>query len=56
VVDVELAGTLTRGTTIADTRGFWGRPPNAQIAVDTDVGAFFDDLLMVLADLARRLG
>ncbi|QGN34278.1 nucleoside hydrolase [Microlunatus sp. Gsoil 973] len=56
VVDVELSGTLTRGTTIADTRGFWGRSPNAQIAVETDVGAFFDDLLMVLADLARRLG
>lgn len=56
VVDVELAGTLTRGTTVADTRGFWGRPPNAQIATDTDVEAFFDDLLNRLADLARRCG
>ncbi|MBO0811194.1 MAG: nucleoside hydrolase [Microlunatus sp.] len=56
VVDVELAGTLTRGTTVADTRGFWGRPPNAQLATSTEVEAFFDDLLSRLAELARRLG
>lgn len=56
VVDVELTGTLTRGTTVADTRGFWKRPPNALIATSTDVDAFFDDLLSRLADLARKLG
>jgi purine nucleosidase len=32
-VDVELDGTLTRGMTIADWNGHWGRPPNAAIAV-----------------------
>lgn len=56
VVDVELAGTLTRGTTVADARGFWGRRPNALIGTATDVGNFFDDLLTELAGLARRLG
>jgi len=56
VVDVELTGSLTRGTTVADTRGFWGRPANALIATSTDVPAFFDDLLGRLADLARQLG
>ncbi|GAB3919024.1 nucleoside hydrolase [Microlunatus endophyticus] len=56
VVDVELAGSLTRGTTVADTRGFWGRQPNALIATETDVPAFFDDLLSRLAELARRIG
>lgn len=56
VVDVELTGTLTRGTTVADTRGFWNREPNALIATSTDVDAFFDDLLSQLADLARRIG
>lgn len=56
VVDVELAGTLTRGMTVADERGFWGRPANAQIADRTDVDAFFDDLLSRLAELARRIG
>jgi inosine-uridine nucleoside N-ribohydrolase len=56
VVDVELAGTLTRGTTIADNRGFWNRPPNAMIATDTDPERFFDDAIAQLADLARRVG
>ena len=56
VVDVELAGTLTRGTTIADNRGFWNRPPNALIATDTDPERFFDDLIAQLADLARQVG
>jgi inosine-uridine nucleoside N-ribohydrolase len=56
VVDVELAGTLTRGATIADLRGFWGRPANALIATDADPDLFFDDLISRLADLARRVG
>jgi purine nucleosidase len=56
VVDVELAGTLTRGTTVADLDGFWGRPPNALIATDTDVDAFFDDLISRLGELSRRIG
>jgi hypothetical protein len=41
-VDVELAGTLTRGMTIADWSGRWGRPPNAHVGVEVDPGAFFD--------------
>ncbi|MFC4604596.1 nucleoside hydrolase [Rhodococcus kronopolitis] len=40
-VDVELTGTLTRGCTVADWRGMWGRPPNAEVAVATDPAAFF---------------
>lgn len=56
VVDVELAGTLTRGMTVADERGFWGRPAAAQIAESSDVDAFFDDLLSRLAELARTVG
>ncbi|MFD4180826.1 nucleoside hydrolase [Rhodococcus sp. NPDC058514] len=44
-VDVELAGTLTRGTTVADWTGMWGREPNADIAVGTDPVAFFDHLI-----------
>ncbi|MGB6183206.1 MAG: nucleoside hydrolase [Rhodococcus sp. (in: high G+C Gram-positive bacteria)] len=44
-IDVELVGSLTRGTTVADRRGFWGRGPNAAIAVRTEAAAFFDHLL-----------
>lgn len=52
-VDVELTGSLTRGTTIADVHGSWNRPDTAQIAVATDQSAFFDDLIESIARLAR---
>ena len=35
-IDVELLGTLTRGMTVADWRGHWGRQPNAHIGVEVD--------------------
>lgn len=54
-VDVELDGTLTRGTTVADWRGMWGRPHNAAIATTTDPAAFFDDLVERVGALAARL-
>lgn len=55
-VAVELSGRLTRGTTVADERGMWGRAPNAQIAVGTNVEAVFDDLIDTVARLARTVG
>ncbi|KZF10505.1 nucleoside hydrolase, partial [Rhodococcus sp. EPR-279] len=54
-VDVELVGTLTRGTTVADWRGMWGREPNAAIATRTDPEAFFDRLIERVGELAARL-
>ncbi len=54
-VDVELAGALTRGTTIADWGGKWGREPNAWVAVRTDPARFFDQLIERIGRLARRL-
>jgi purine nucleosidase len=41
-VDVELTGTLTRGMTVTDWSGRWGRKPNALIGVDADPIVFFD--------------
>lgn len=52
-VDVELAGTLTRATTVADWAGMWGRPPNADIVVATDPDLFFDRLIGRIGDYAR---
>ncbi|WP_019202971.1 nucleoside hydrolase [Tsukamurella sp. 1534] len=52
-VDVELAGALTRGTTIADTYGAWNRPHTAQIAQSTDPVRFFDRLVDSIGRLAR---
>ncbi len=55
-VDVELAGTLTRGQTVADWRGMWGRRPNADIVVDTDPAEFFRRTIDRVGGLARALG
>ncbi|HEY7051889.1 MAG TPA: nucleoside hydrolase [Mycobacterium sp.] len=54
-VDVELSGTLTRGMTIADWHGRWGREPNAQVGVGVDPAAFFDRFVDRVGTYARRL-
>ncbi|GAB2656198.1 nucleoside hydrolase [Nocardia goodfellowii] len=54
-VDVELAGTVTRGATVADWAGMWGREPNADIVIGTDPDLFFDRLITRVAALARAL-
>lgn len=55
-VDVELGGTLTSGETVADWRRVWGRPPNLEVAIEADVGVFFDRFIERVGDLARRVG
>lgn len=55
-VDVELTGTLTRGMTIADWSGRWGREPNALIGIDVDPTAFFDRFISRVGQFARTLG
>ncbi|MGC3995379.1 MAG: nucleoside hydrolase [Propionicimonas sp.] len=54
-VDLELAGTLTRGQTVADWRGMWGRGPNADIVVDTDPDEFFRRTIERVGALARSI-
>jgi len=48
-VDVELAGAVTSGQTVADWRRLWDRPPNAEVAVDAEVETF-------LARYVERVG
>ena len=55
-VDVELTGTLTRGMTVADWHGHWGRQPNARVGIDVDPAAFFDRFISRVGPFARRLG
>lgn len=50
-VDVELAGTLTRGMTVTD----WRREPNAHIGVGVDPAFFFDRFIQRVGPFARRL-
>lgn len=55
-VDVELTGTLTRGMTVVDWSGRWGRKPNALIGVGVDPAVFFDRFIERVGRFARRLG
>ncbi|CAM2766226.1 nucleoside hydrolase [Skermania piniformis] len=54
-IDVELTGTLTRGMTVVDHAGRWGRPPNVDLAVYTDPDAFFDRLIERVGSYAARV-
>ena len=50
-VQIECESNLTRGETVCDFHGVTGRPPNAEVGVELDRGAFFD----LLHDSLRRL-
>jgi purine nucleosidase len=39
-VDIELGGRLTTGETVTDWRRVWQRPPNLDVAIEADAGAF----------------
>ena len=54
-VDVELTGTLTRGMTVTDWSGRWGREPNAHIGIGVDPALFFDRFIERVGPFARRL-
>ncbi len=54
-IDVELTGTLTRGMTVADWSGHWGRVPNALVGVEVDPGVFFDRFIARVGPFAQRL-
>ena len=53
-VDVELAGLLTTGETVADWRHRWGRPPNADVAVDVNASLFLERFLERVGGLAAQ--
>ncbi|WP_407443606.1 nucleoside hydrolase [Rhodococcus sp. (in: high G+C Gram-positive bacteria)] len=54
-VDVELDGRITRGTTVADWSGIWGREPDADIVVGTEPEYFFTHLIERVALYVRDL-
>jgi purine nucleosidase len=55
-VEVELTGSLTRGMTVTDWEGRWGREPNAQIGIGVDPTVFFDRFIERVGPFARGLG
>ena len=52
-VDVETAGELTTGETVADFRDSWGRPPNAAVAVAARADVFLERLMVRIGGLVR---
>lgn len=54
-VDVDIAGGLADGQTIADWRRLWARTPNADVAVTADADAFLERLVERVGALAARL-
>ncbi|GAA1489019.1 nucleoside hydrolase [Brachybacterium sacelli] len=54
-VDVELAGTLTRGQSVGDELGRWGREPNVDVLRDVQPESFIEHLLATLGDGLARL-
>jgi inosine-uridine nucleoside N-ribohydrolase len=48
-VSVEMRGEHTYGRTVCDVHGVTGRPANAEVSVDMDVGAFWDLMIGALA-------
>ena len=54
-VDVETESQLLFGTTVADFRGLWGKPANAQVVAANDPEAGFAELVQRLGALARKL-
>ncbi|MFL5778292.1 MAG: nucleoside hydrolase [Chloroflexota bacterium] len=53
-VDVELAGSLTAGATIADWRGLWRRTPNVDVATEVDAETFLDRFVERVGGLAAE--
>jgi purine nucleosidase len=53
-VQVELGGTLTSGETVTDWRRVWGGEPNLDVAVQADVGAFFERFIDRVGKLAAE--
>ncbi len=51
-VDVETAGELTAGMTVADRRHLTGKPPNLDVAVEADVATFLERLIERVGGLA----
>jgi purine nucleosidase len=51
-VDVESGAGLAHGMTIADWRGLTRKPPNLEVAVEGDAGAFIDRFIERVGNLA----
>ena len=50
-VEVELQGTLTRGMSVPDWKGRWGKPMNCEVLLTVDVEPFVSEFVAAIARL-----
>ena len=50
-VEIECQSELTRGETVCDVHGVWGKPPNVEVGLELDRMAFFEILYRSLGKL-----
>ena len=55
-VDVDTAGGIADGQTIADWRGLWGRTPNVDVAVGANADVFLERFVDRVGALAATVG
>ena len=54
-VEVELAGTLTRGMSVADWNGKWKKSPNVEVIVQVDLDRFVSEFVAAVGRLPRSM-
>ena len=52
-VEVETQGTLTRGMSVPDWKGKWGRPANVEVLMTVDVERFVREYVAAIRQLPR---
>jgi inosine-uridine nucleoside N-ribohydrolase len=52
-VEIECQSELTRGETVCDVHGVWGKTPNAEVGLELDRAAFFEILYRSLGKLVH---
>ena len=50
-VEVELQGTLTRGMSVADWKGRWGKPMNCEVLMTVDIKQFVAEFVAAMRHL-----
>jgi inosine-uridine nucleoside N-ribohydrolase len=49
LLQVECQGSLTRGMTVFDWQGQWGKPPNVVLVKDLDMARFCDAMMAAVS-------
>ena len=54
-VEIELAGRLTTGMSVADWSGKWGEPPNCEVLMTVNAAEFEEEFVARIGHLCNRV-